>query len=222
MNYDELVELSKDVGLNDNRARIAAAIALAESGGNPSTVVHDSDDDSYGLWQINMKGPLGPQRRHDFGLPNNDALLDARRNAMVMAHISSKGGNFSAWTTYTSGKYKDFLKDKSLADKAADLITGAKDAAGNVYDNTVAIGEAAGTIASATTKTAAWLSDSKNWIRIGYVAGGGLIVLVAVGALLRSTPVGAKVASVATKQVTSKVKAIRKTAATKKGKASAS
>ncbi len=219
MNYEQLVQLSKDVGLNDNRARIAAAIALAESGGDPTAEVHDSDDDSYGLWQINMRGSMGPDRRRKFGLPNNEALLDPRRNAMVMASLSSKGGNFSAWTTYTSGKYKDHLKDKSLADKAGDLIDGAQDAAGNVYDNTVAIGEAAGTLASSVTKTAAWLSDSKNWVRIAYVGGGGLIVLVAIGAVLRNTPVGGKVAAVATKQVRSVGKKVKTARA--KGKASA-
>lgn len=210
MNYEQLVRLAQDVGLNESRAHVAAAIAMAESGGDEDAVVHDDDDDSYGLWQINMRGNMGPERRRKYGLPNNNALLDPRRNAMVMADISNKGGNFNAWTTYTTGKYKKFLKKPGLLDAAGNLIEGAQNAAGNVVDNTVAIGEAAGTIASSVTKTAAWLSDSKNWIRIAYVGGGGLIVLVALGALLRNTSVGGKVASSASKQVRSMRKSAKK------------
>lgn len=210
MNYKEIVSLAKDMGLNDSRARIAAAIAMAESGGNPNAVVHDSDDDSYGLWQINMKGTMGPDRRRKYGLPNNEALLDPRRNGMVMADLSQHGGNFSAWTTYTSGKYKQFVDGKSLAEKAADLVTGAKDAAGNAYDNAMDVGRAAGTIANATEKTAKWVSDSKNWVRIAYVGGGSLVVIVASVALLRSTPAGGKAVSLVTKRAKKAVSAAKK------------
>lgn len=186
MNYDEIVKLAEDAGLNENRARIAAAIALAESGGDPNLVTDDSDDLSYGLWQINMKGPLGPQRRHDFGLPSNTTLLDPRRNAFVMAALSKDGGNFNAWTTYTSGKYKKFLKDKSITDRAGDLINGLQDAGSNVVTNAEAAATAATNIAQALQKTAAWISDSKNWVRILYVAGGSFIVIIGLYEVARS------------------------------------
>ena len=48
-----------------DEALIATAIALAESGGDPSA--HNDNpktgDDSFGLWQINMFKELGPARR---------------------------------------------------------------------------------------------------------------------------------------------------------------
>jgi hypothetical protein len=210
MNYKEIVSLAKDMGLNDSRARVAAAIAMAESGGNPNAVVHDSDDDSYGLWQINMKDPMGSDRRRKYGLPNNEALLDPRRNGMVMADLSQHGGNFSAWTTYTSGKYKEHMDGKSLADKAADIVNGAKDAAGNAYNNAMDVGRAAGTIANATEKTAKWVSDSKTWVRIAYVGGGTLVIIVASVALLRSTPAGSKAVSAVSKRTKQAVKVAKK------------
>lgn len=190
MDYDSIVKLAQDVGLNSDRARVAAAIAIAESGGDPGQVTNDSDDLSYGLWQINMIGSLGPARRKSYGLPNNEALLDPRRNAMVMADISKQGGNFSAWTTYTSGKYKKYVKDKSVFDRLKDTVSGAQDGLQNAVDTAQQTAQAAGTIASATAKTAAWISDSDNWVRIAYVIGGGLVVLVATGYLLKGTPVG--------------------------------
>lgn len=212
MNYDELVTLAESVGLNENRARIAAAIAMAESGGIPSKVTQDSDDDSWGLWQINFKGDL-IDRLRQFGLENKQAVLDPRRNAMVMAHISSNGGNFNAWTTYTSGKYEKFLKDKSLIDKAADAINGVKEGAQNAVDNTIAIGTAASNFAESVQKAGAWISNSANWVRVAYVVGGGALVLVSTYALLRSSGV-----SVSPKQVKQVVKVVK----TVKGKASAS
>jgi hypothetical protein len=44
-------------------AVVAVAIALAESGGNPAAHNPVPPDDSWGLWQINMRGHLGPVRR---------------------------------------------------------------------------------------------------------------------------------------------------------------
>lgn len=42
-----------------------------------------------------------------------------------------------------------------------------------------------GRIAQATAKAANWLADPFNWLRIAYVTGGGVLVLVAVNAVVR-------------------------------------
>ncbi len=72
LNSNQLYWLARYAGLVDSRARIAAAIALAESGGNSDA--HNGNaatgDDSYGLWQINMIGAMGPARRVEFNGTN--------------------------------------------------------------------------------------------------------------------------------------------------------
>jgi hypothetical protein len=94
---------------NDERVAVAVAIAMGESGGNINAHNSSGPDDSYGLWQINMKGTLGPTRRAQFGLANNEQLFDPRTNAKAMAKISLGGRYWSAWSIYTSGKYKAYL-----------------------------------------------------------------------------------------------------------------
>lgn len=91
-------------------APLAAAIALAESGGNPAAHNGNSGtgDDSWGLWQINMIGSLGPARRSQFGLSSNAQLADPGTNARAAVAISQGGKNFTPWTTYTSGAYRRF------------------------------------------------------------------------------------------------------------------
>ena len=64
-----------------------AAIAMKESGGNPSAYNGTPPDDSYGLWQINMYGNLGPARMSQFGLSNKSQLFDPATNAAAAYSI---------------------------------------------------------------------------------------------------------------------------------------
>lgn len=105
----QLYSLAQGAGLAPGAAAIAAAVAMAESSGNPQAYNGAGADRSYGLWQINMIGGLGPERRARYGLSSNEQLFDPVINARVMAGISNRGTSFSAWTTYTSGKYRKFL-----------------------------------------------------------------------------------------------------------------
>jgi hypothetical protein len=87
---------------------MAVAIALAESGGNMLAHNRVPPDDSYGLWQINMIGDLGPSRRDRFGLHKNNELYDPQTNAKAAKAIKDAHG-WEAWSTYKSGKYAGFL-----------------------------------------------------------------------------------------------------------------
>lgn len=97
----------------DEYAAVATAIAWVESGGN--AVAHNKNaatgDDSYGLWQINMIGSLGPGRRKLFGIENNEKLWDPRTNAAAMVKLwVNKGRSFRDWTgSYINGKYRQHL-----------------------------------------------------------------------------------------------------------------
>lgn len=87
---------------------IAIAVALAESGGNMMAHNRIPPDDSYGLWQINMIGDLGPTRRKEFGISKNNDLYDPTLNAKAAKKIKDAHG-WGQWSTYKSGKYVGYM-----------------------------------------------------------------------------------------------------------------
>lgn len=98
-----LVKIDKFVTLPN-----IVAIAMAESGGNTKAHNVGPTDDSYGLWQINMKGRLGPERRSKFRISADSALLDPRTNAQAAAIVYQEQG-LNAWSVYP-GKSKQYFK----------------------------------------------------------------------------------------------------------------
>jgi hypothetical protein len=111
---EEIARYATNAGFSGNDVQIAVAVALAESGGNTDSHNAKPPDDSYGLWQINMLGSLGPDRRKKFGITSNTALFDPAVNAKA-AKIIHDGSGWDAWTTYSTGKYKQFT-DKGFVD----------------------------------------------------------------------------------------------------------
>lgn len=99
------------VGFRDRGLAIAYAVAMAESGGRPRA--HNGNagtgDNSYGLFQINMLGAMGPERRERYGLDSNRDLFDPVTNARIAYKMSNGGKDWGAWTTYTRGTYKQYL-----------------------------------------------------------------------------------------------------------------
>jgi murein DD-endopeptidase MepM/ murein hydrolase activator NlpD len=108
----QLVALAKQVGFNQQNAVIAAAVAKAESGGGSGKLNNNpkTGDLSYGLWQINMIGRMGPERLKQFGISSYEQLYDPLTNARA-AFILSGGSNFKPWSVYKSGKYQSFLPE---------------------------------------------------------------------------------------------------------------
>lgn len=103
---------AQQAGFQGDVVDTMVAIAYAESGGDPRSHNSTPPDDSYGLWQINMIGSLGPARRKEFGIKDNTELFDPAVNAKA-AYKVYKSSGLKAWTTYTSGKYKQFLNGAS-------------------------------------------------------------------------------------------------------------
>jgi hypothetical protein len=112
---EQLIGLAKGAGFSDSDAVIMAAIAMAESGGNSNAHNNKPPDNSYGLWQINMIGDLGPERRRQFGIGNDEELKDPVVNAHAAKLIKQSQG-FGAWTVYKTGSYKRYL---SIAQRSA-------------------------------------------------------------------------------------------------------
>lgn len=115
-------------------------IAFAESGGNPLAHNSKPPDDSYGLWQINMRGKLGPDRRKKFGISSNNQLFDPDTNARA-AYVVYKGQGLDAWTTYKNGAYLKFTGGKggsggqpspSATDQATNSLSGIYAALNNI------------------------------------------------------------------------------------------
>jgi hypothetical protein len=107
----QIAEYAHDAGFRGQDLTVAVAVAMAESSGDPKAHNPVPPDNSYGLWQINMIGSLGPARRDEFDLENNRELFDPAENAKAAWAISGHGDSFQPWTTYTSGAYKKYLDD---------------------------------------------------------------------------------------------------------------
>lgn len=84
----QLQALAASVGFPD--PALAAAVAMAESGGNPNAY---NTEGSYGLWQIDVV-------YNQSYASNPSVLFDPVTNAKAAYAISSKGTNFRPWTTY--------------------------------------------------------------------------------------------------------------------------
>lgn len=102
----ELIGLANIAGFSPNRKsrgiahdEWAAAIALAESGGNPRAHNAVFPDNSYGLMQINMLA----HSKKKLGISKNDDLYDPLTN-MRAAYIvyNEAGKTFRPWSTYPS------------------------------------------------------------------------------------------------------------------------
>ena len=108
----QIAEYAHEAGFRGQDLTVAVAVAMAESSGDPKAHNPVPPDNSYGLWQINMIGSLGPARRDEFDLENNRELFDPAENAKAAWAISGHGDSFQPWTTYTSGAYKKYLDSK--------------------------------------------------------------------------------------------------------------
>ena len=117
MDAKQILPYAKKAGFSGNDLGIAIAIALAESSGNPKAHNNNREtrDNSYGLWQINMYGSLGPARRKQYKLSKNEDLFDPTTNARVAYGIYKSRGGFADWSTYTSGVYKKSLNAALIA-----------------------------------------------------------------------------------------------------------
>jgi hypothetical protein len=109
-NYDRKTKLSdneldsilRQAGFSGNGLRMAKAIAFYESTNRPMALNKSSN--CYGLFQINMAGSMGPDRRKKYGLNGNEDLYNPLINAQVAYQMSGGGKNWSAWSTENAAK----------------------------------------------------------------------------------------------------------------------
>lgn len=115
----QIARHAKAAGFQDFDLQIAVAVALAESGGNERAHNSTPPDNSYGLWQINMLGAMGPERRRQFGIKSNDELFDPAVNAKAAYDVYKRAGNkWRPWSTYTNDTYLRYMERAKAAVEA--------------------------------------------------------------------------------------------------------
>ncbi len=112
LNFSELLTLAQGAGFVGQDAVTAAAIALAESGGNPNAYNPETaagtapNMGSYGLWQIYL------QAHPEFSIEN---LKDPKTNASAAFTTYQEAGNsFQPWSTFKSGAYTAYVPSGSV------------------------------------------------------------------------------------------------------------
>jgi hypothetical protein len=112
MSGAELKELLSAVGFEGNALRTAWAIAMRESNGRPMAYNGNraTGDSSYGIFQINMLGNLGIDRKEKFDLKSNVLLFDPVTNAEITYYMTKGGENWSAWKGLTPRAKEFYLK----------------------------------------------------------------------------------------------------------------
>jgi hypothetical protein len=107
----QLVELLKAVGFKGKGLKTAWAVAKAESNGRPFAFNGNTKtgDSSYGIFQINMLGILGPDRRDRYDLNLNAELFSPVTNAQIVYKMTKGGNDWSSWTSYNKGAVNKWL-----------------------------------------------------------------------------------------------------------------
>lgn len=96
---EDLVKLLIAVGFEGKNLNKAYAVAKKETHGNPKSYNNNrtTGDNSYGLFQINMIGQLGVDRREKYNLINNEELFNPVVNAKIAYQMSSQGDDWTSW-----------------------------------------------------------------------------------------------------------------------------
>ena len=107
LSADQLAKLAKDTGFTGDGLVTAVAVALAESSGwTKAVLVNTNCTKDRGLWQIN-----------DYWHPevSQAQAFDPVSNAKAAFDISDSGSDWSQWSTYLSGDYKNYLDQAKQA-----------------------------------------------------------------------------------------------------------
>jgi len=192
-------------------APVAAAIALAESSGNPQALNptdNGGTQSSFGLWQISNGTHSPPSASWA------DPLTNAK---LAVAKYKGAGNSFSPWGTYDSGAYKHFLPSSYVAPSSAppgtpqtatlagfnpgdivdpfqaviDVAQSLGSAIGNPADIATSVTRLAKdfnsfvTLADVLVKDFEWLFVPSHWIRVMAFAGGVGFAVPGLSALIK-------------------------------------
>ena len=108
-------EMLLAVGFTPEQAKIMAAVAMAESAGDPmidtvksGLAPEKKNEFSIGLFQLNMIDAFLEERLKLFGIESTDELYDPIVNVIAAKRLYDQQG-FGAWSAYNNNSYKKFL-----------------------------------------------------------------------------------------------------------------
>ena len=108
----DLKDLLWAVGFEGTALKTAWAVARVESNGRPMALNDNikTGDKSYGIFQINMLGELGTDRKEKFELVSNKELFDPVTNAEITYFMTKGGKDWSSWSAST-GKARSLIPE---------------------------------------------------------------------------------------------------------------
>jgi hypothetical protein len=109
----ELKELLSAVGFEGKALKMAWAIAKSESNARPMAYNGNrkTGDSSYGIFQINMLGELGIDRKEKFELKSNILLFDPVINSEITYYMTKGGKDWSSWSSLNGARFKEFVNE---------------------------------------------------------------------------------------------------------------
>lgn len=178
----DIARHARQAGFSGTDVPIAVAVALAESGGNPHAVNRNDTGgtQSFGLWQINSV--------HSSLLASGDWRDPASNARMAFAVFQRQG--WRAWGVYNSKKYLLFLPRGTAAAGITQIDPGEVIDSLNPFDE---IGE----IMADIKRGFDFVTDTKNWLRLGFIIGGSGLLLIGLWPVIRQSTVYDSAANVA-------------------------
>jgi len=176
--FDQLLGFAQQAGFQGQSADTIAAIAMAESGGNPYAVNYADPGGSYGLTQINGAA-WGAGAANTLGNP-----LEAFTQAFS---VSQGGTNFTPWSTYNNGAYLQYATGSGAgtAGSAAGSILGGSSGSSGSLTGTTATGQST---TAQSPLSAIFAAVGNLFQQGGLLLLGG--ILVGVGAWYLAKPTG--------------------------------
>lgn len=225
----ELLAVLKEAGWPESKRTLAAAVALAESGGSPF-IYNTYKQGHFGLFQISRSA------WPEFFAGGSDQWADPVANAKKALEIQKQSG-WKAWEGYTNDRWTKYKND--VASAALDELRGRPLGGGLLGDikehglaevlggAVDAIGDAAQGVAENTADALgldilsdAWeaVTTPAFWMRVAYGVTGVVLIAGGLFLIVRNTPAGKQAASAAS-TVAKVVPAGRALKAVKGGKA---
>lgn len=160
-----------NAGGDPSRADIAVAVALAESGGKTDAQhVNTNGTIDRGIWQINS-------------VHGAQSTFDPANNASAAVSISKNGTDWTPWTTFNSGAYKQFL-GKSGGTSIGDIGSAVGGAASGAAKTATGVVGGATDALSALGGIAKALLSPDTYFRLGKGLLGGVLLILGTGALV--------------------------------------
>jgi len=173
----QIASAMRSAGWPENAIPMGVAIALAESGGNPSAVNNSNRNGSrdYGLFQINSV--------HKSLLKQGNWANPVDNARMALKVYRDAGNSWKPWATFNHGSYRKFYK----ANVGSANISGDGKDDGFWQGAGKGISDVSGAGANIVTSafTLGYIGDQAFWKRFGIAALAILLIIIGVWIVFR-------------------------------------